>query len=49
MDNLSINELIRQAQAQKERWERPKRESKPTFKTWQEMLDRPYGRIENKY
>ena len=44
-----IEELIEAAQETLKRWHKPSNEPKPSHKTWQQLLDRPYGRIETKY
>ncbi len=44
-----IEELIEAAKAKLKTWQRPSNEPKTKHKTWQQMLDRPYGKMENKY
>ena len=41
-----IEELIKQAEAQKKKWRKPRQEEKITNRSWQEILDgKPYPHI----
>ncbi|KKL62074.1 hypothetical protein LCGC14_2188840 [marine sediment metagenome] len=45
-----IEELIKQAEAQKKKWRKPKQEERLTKRSWQEILDgksSPHLRLQN--